>query len=326
MSLLRIRDWDKHFENNRTRELRRLEWVPIPNKMDGNGYTALLDHPSGAAHYGCWCAIALIASKCDVRGTLQKDGRSLDSAALARMSRMPQSLMSEAIERLVSEIEWIEEVEEHQQDTRESRNPALSCDNPAPSCAPHARAEKGMEWNGKEGNRKSSSIRRPGESPRKTESVRRTDDDNRKPPTQEPRMPPQGESPSTAESAAASSRTAGESPALESKPTSHALQGESPSNAESAETKPLQVVVAEFLLQYVHEISARTGEAVCPPGEPPQHIASQIAKLLTAHCRKPIESFRALLLARYEAGHRPRASWRFFLKLVQNAIEEGELS
>lgn len=325
MKVLRIRNWNDHFENNRTRELRRLDWVPIPNKMDGNGYTMLLDHPAGAAHYGCWCAIALIASKCDVRGTLQKDGRSLDSAALARMSRMPQPIMSEALLRLVSEIEWIEEVDMNQQDIRGSRNPAPSCDIPAPSCGPHARAEKGMEWKGIEEKRKSSSVRRPGESPRKAESARRTDDDNMKPPTQEPPVPTQGESPSTAESAAALSTSAGESPVSDIA-LPKASKGESPSNAESAETKPLGRVVWEFMVQYVANIAEKSGEAASPPGDPPTHIASQIAKLLAAHCKDPVESFRALLLAKYQAGHRPRASWRFFLKLVQNAIEEGELT
>ena len=38
--ILRIREWDKNFENAGSRKLKRLEWVAIPNKTDGEGYTA----------------------------------------------------------------------------------------------------------------------------------------------------------------------------------------------------------------------------------------------------------------------------------------------
>lgn len=99
----RIRDWCKLFENNRTRELKRMDWVPVPNRMDGEGYTELVDHQSGAAHLGAWLAIIEIASRRDVRGTLPQGG----SAALARISRLPEEIFDEVIPRLV-EIGWIE--------------------------------------------------------------------------------------------------------------------------------------------------------------------------------------------------------------------------
>ena len=47
-----IRDWEKLYENHRTRTLKRMEYVCIPNRMDGDGFTELLDHPNGAAHFG----------------------------------------------------------------------------------------------------------------------------------------------------------------------------------------------------------------------------------------------------------------------------------
>ena len=52
--VLRVRDWDALYENNRTRGDKRLGWVPIPNRMDGDGYTELVDHENGAAHLGAW--------------------------------------------------------------------------------------------------------------------------------------------------------------------------------------------------------------------------------------------------------------------------------
>lgn len=104
----RIAAWSDHFENNRTRELKSLDWVPIPNKHDGDGYTELLEHPNGAAHFGAWNAIVQVASKCDPRGTLLRDGRKPhDSQSLARITRLPALVYDEALPRLVH-IGWLE--------------------------------------------------------------------------------------------------------------------------------------------------------------------------------------------------------------------------
>jgi len=69
-----IKNWDKHFENNRTRDLKQMRWVPFPNSHDGDGYTELVEHKNGPAHLGCWVAIVQVASKCDTRGTLLRGG------------------------------------------------------------------------------------------------------------------------------------------------------------------------------------------------------------------------------------------------------------
>ena len=102
-----IVDWNVHYENNRTRELKHLAWVPMPNRHDGDGYTELVDHPNGAAHFGAWCALVEVASRCDERGTLLRRGAEPhDEASLARMTRLPESLWREVLPRLVS-IGWI---------------------------------------------------------------------------------------------------------------------------------------------------------------------------------------------------------------------------
>lgn len=103
-----IRNWSQHFENNRTRELKELRFVILPNKHDGDGYTELLDHPNGAAHYGAWCALVQVASKCDPRGTLSRDGaRPHDATSLSRLTRIPEAVFAEVLPRLVS-IGWVE--------------------------------------------------------------------------------------------------------------------------------------------------------------------------------------------------------------------------
>ncbi len=105
---LRVRDWDALYENNRTRGYKKLNWVPIPNRMDGDGYTELVDHTSGAAHLGAWIAIVQVASRCEPRGVLQRDGgRPHDADSLARMTRLPVEIFREVIPRLL-DIKWLE--------------------------------------------------------------------------------------------------------------------------------------------------------------------------------------------------------------------------
>jgi hypothetical protein len=99
----RIHDWAKHYENNRTRDLKRMDWVPVPNRMDGLGYTTLLHHHNGAAHLGVWLALIEIASRQKERGTLPQEG----AGAFSRMSHIPVELFKEALPRLV-EIGWLE--------------------------------------------------------------------------------------------------------------------------------------------------------------------------------------------------------------------------
>lgn len=99
--------WSENFENNRTRELKVLSWVPLPNKHDSDGYTELMDHPNGPAHYAAWVTIVQVASKCDPRGTLLRGGsRPHSTATLSRITRVPVEVYEEAIPRLES-IGWL---------------------------------------------------------------------------------------------------------------------------------------------------------------------------------------------------------------------------
>jgi hypothetical protein len=193
--IMRICDWVNLFENNRTKELKRLDWVPIPNRMDGDAYTELLDdHPNGAAHLGVWLALVLIASRCDPRGTLLRESRTRlresrtclrdgdegtahTSQSLARMSHLPAGLIDEAIPRLIK-IGWVELID-REHGTSEiphlpaglSHLPAGLSHLPATSLRPsRARAErKGTERNGREANgtedRRPPSVETPGSDP-----------------------------------------------------------------------------------------------------------------------------------------------------------------
>ena len=144
--MLRIKDWDKYFENSASRKLKRLDWVAVPNKMDGSGYTILVDHPNGAAHLGAWYAIVEIASKQLPRGNLPGgfchcgDGICRCPGGicqcLGRMSRLPAGVFFEVLPRLI-EIEWVES--------------ATTSAESATTSAESGSTGNGMEGNGIEG-------------------------------------------------------------------------------------------------------------------------------------------------------------------------------
>lgn len=109
--ILRVRNWDAHYEVNRTRCLKTTLWVPVPNRLDNDGYLELVTHASGAAHLGAWLSLLQVASRCKPRGTLVRDDGSPHSVeTLARITRLPADVFNEAIPRLLS-IGWIESIQ-----------------------------------------------------------------------------------------------------------------------------------------------------------------------------------------------------------------------
>lgn len=127
-TLYRIRDWEKHFENNRTREIKKMDWVPVKNKHDGEGYLTIMAEPDGIVIYGCWHLILQVASKCDPRGTLLRDSRTPHTArsiALKAGWRREKDVQRALDFCSRAEVGWIEALTD---------NPAGACDNPAGAC------------------------------------------------------------------------------------------------------------------------------------------------------------------------------------------------
>jgi hypothetical protein len=125
MMTLQVRDWDQHYENNRTRGMKHTAWVPVPNKQDNEGYVQLVSHEHGAAHLGAWLAILQIASRCEVRGTLlRKDGRPHTAASLALISRLQVAVFDAVIPRLI-DIGWIEILDAPQEGAEIPHDPAV---------------------------------------------------------------------------------------------------------------------------------------------------------------------------------------------------------
>jgi hypothetical protein len=127
---LRIRDWDRLFENSTSRKLKRLDWVAVPNKTDGEGYMELVDHPDGAAHLGAWYAIVECASKQKARGNLPGISQDVGGIcrAIGKISQLPASVFLDVVPRLLK-IGWLEEYVDENQSITES--PTSSGENPS---------------------------------------------------------------------------------------------------------------------------------------------------------------------------------------------------
>lgn len=111
--MLQVRDWDRLYENNRSRDMKRTSWFPAPNDLSADGYVELAAHERGAAHFGVWNAILMVASRAKPRRGLlvKEDGRPHTAESLARITRFPEAVIQEAIDRLL-QIGPLEAVED----------------------------------------------------------------------------------------------------------------------------------------------------------------------------------------------------------------------
>lgn len=145
----RIVDWQNHYENNRTRDMKIMAWVPVPVKHDGYGYCRLVAE-LGAAGLGSWLAILQTAAKSHPRGTLLRDACTPHTAtSISITTRIDNKIIQKTLDLCCSpDIKWIEIVELQGDMFKPAEIPHL------PAEIPHDPARNGMEWNGKEQNRK----------------------------------------------------------------------------------------------------------------------------------------------------------------------------
>jgi len=115
MKLYCIRDFDKIFENHKTKILKALAWIQLPVKLNGTGYVYLmsLESEKGPAVFGCFIALLELAATSKRRGQLWRTPDSPHTpATMAAMIRQPLHVVEETL-RLCSssDCDWIEAVE-----------------------------------------------------------------------------------------------------------------------------------------------------------------------------------------------------------------------
>jgi hypothetical protein len=107
-TLYTIADWNRHYENNRSRLVRELSWVPVPNNHDGEGYARIITHKNGARIFAAWILLLQVASRCEPRGQLIKStGEPHDPESLSLKTRATSVWFKEAIPVLL-QIGWLE--------------------------------------------------------------------------------------------------------------------------------------------------------------------------------------------------------------------------
>lgn len=140
MKTYKIRDWAILFENNRSRMVKDLDWIPIPNRHDGENYTSIITDPDGAIIYAAWVLILQVASRCQPRGTLLRDnGTPHSPRSLAMKTRAPEKWFELALNFLENHTDWLE-IEGERQD--------------AASTLPARCQQAVTEGKGREGNRR----------------------------------------------------------------------------------------------------------------------------------------------------------------------------
>ena len=108
---IRIRNWDSHFERDRSKQWKSIQWVPIPNKQ-GAGYRKIMKQKNNFEIYACWIALVLVASKCDPRGDLTK----YDIEELSDLTMICEDSLVRSIEFLAKKLDWIEVIDKNVND------------------------------------------------------------------------------------------------------------------------------------------------------------------------------------------------------------------
>ena len=139
-TIFKVRDWQKHFENNRSRTVENLRWVCVPNRHDGEGYSILMEQDNAAELFAAWVLILQVASKCQERGTLMReDGTPLTAKSLSVKTRAPETWFSNALNFFTLKVKWLECQETDSQVTPDCQ-----------ATVTQVTKKEGREWNGRE--------------------------------------------------------------------------------------------------------------------------------------------------------------------------------
>lgn len=115
MRVYQVANWQKHFENDRSRKVNHCSFVCVPNKQHGIGFGRVMAESDGASIYGIWGMILGACSQQPLprEGWLTSTGEcdvssAWDERDLSMKFRRPAPEIARALEVLSSErIGWI---------------------------------------------------------------------------------------------------------------------------------------------------------------------------------------------------------------------------
>lgn len=101
-----IRDWNRNFENNKSREIDQCSFVCLPNKQHGMGFRRIMAELDGATIYGIWvCIVAACSQQKTPRcGWLTEDGKKTGAAWTAMDIALKVGRPTAEIERCISVV------------------------------------------------------------------------------------------------------------------------------------------------------------------------------------------------------------------------------
>lgn len=164
MSVYQILNWDRHFENDRSRKIDRCSFACVPNKQHGMGFCRIASEPDGAAIYGIWHMIVGACSQQSLPrdGWLTENGKSdgvpWAAADLALKFRRPETEILRSLKFLSSErVAWLIV---HSQLTSNSRPTHVVATLESPPTHPEGRKEgiEGKKEDGANGSRPTSAC------------------------------------------------------------------------------------------------------------------------------------------------------------------------
>ena len=103
--MLEIKNYSKIYENNRTRDLKTVKWIPLPCKLDGDGYCSIMDLEDGPAVFGAWIACLEVVAR--TKGIfIRSNGEPHSADSLSRITRIDSLIISRMI-MVCKEIGWL---------------------------------------------------------------------------------------------------------------------------------------------------------------------------------------------------------------------------
>ena len=109
MKLYAIRNWNEIYENNRSRQIESLSWVPFPNKHDGENFSLIMRHKDGAIIFAAFILLVELASKCKPRGVLIRgNGQPHNVTSMSAKCQAPDVWFSTALDYLEHNTDWLE--------------------------------------------------------------------------------------------------------------------------------------------------------------------------------------------------------------------------
>jgi len=109
MKLYRIKNWSGIYENNRTRDLKSMSWLPLPIKLNGDGFTLTMEQDNGLQLFGSFIILLELAACCNPRGTLiRSDGTPHDCRSIVRLSRMKMRDCEKCLDFFSTTCKWLE--------------------------------------------------------------------------------------------------------------------------------------------------------------------------------------------------------------------------